>query len=78
LFISKFDPDGLLLWVDTWGGPGDDFGGAASFDILNNIFACGSFQDTVDFDPGFEVDNHTSNGESDDFLLKVYPDGGWN
>jgi hypothetical protein len=37
----------------------------------------GNFYGTVDFDPGWGIDNHTSNGDDDVFLSKFPPDGNW-
>jgi hypothetical protein len=37
----------------------------------------GRFSNTIDFDPGSGVDEHTSNGGIDAFLMKVLSDGEW-
>lgn len=51
-FISKFNPNGDLQWVITWGG--DDGTSARSIDMddSGNIYVTGLFQGTTDFDPG--------------------------
>ena len=53
IYISKFDPDGNLEWVKTW-GPSD--GGAESYglavDASNNVYAVGDFAgSTCNFNP---------------------------
>jgi len=78
-FVSKFDSDGTFIWASTWGGPGlenDDLC-RLTLDGSNNSYVLGHFEYAVDFDPGPEVDEHTSNGESDVSLCKFLPDGYW-
>jgi hypothetical protein len=79
-FLSKFDPNGNFVWARTWGGSdnwdGDEGYGVAA-DGSGNAFVTGYFNETVDFDPGPGVDNHTSNGGWDVFLSKFPPDGNW-
>ena len=79
IFLSKFDSSGNFQWARTWGGSEDDWGidlGVA-VNVSGNVYVTGCFYDTVDFDPGSGVDNHTSNGEYDIFLSKFLPDGSW-
>jgi hypothetical protein len=62
-------------WARTWGGTQDDVGSAVATDASGNLYVAGAFQDTVDFDPGAGVDNHTSIGYVDAFLSKFDPNG---
>ena len=63
IFLSKFDTEGNFQWVRVWGGA-DNSDDAWSLAVGNsgNVFVTGRFQDTVDFDPGDGVDEHTANG----------------
>ncbi len=79
-FVSKFDSSGTFQWAHTWGGSGWDgwdegYGGTV--DGMGSLYVTGSFTYTADFDPGDGVDNHTSNGLKDVFLVKFLPDGTW-
>ena len=74
-FVSKFDQSGNFLWAKTWGGSGwDDVLGIA-VDLSGNVYTTGRFWNTVDFDPGTGVDNHTSGGQVDAFLSKLDSSG---
>lgn len=68
VFISRFDPDGNLTWVVTWGGTGSDRGYGIELDNSGNIFVCGYFTAAVDFDPSSGTHNHTAVGARDIFL----------
>ena len=68
-YISKFDLEGIFQWVRPVGGPGLDKPG----DIYvkeNILYVSGSFEETVDFDPGPGIDARTSNGGIDIFVTK--------
>jgi len=57
-------------WARTWGGIYDDVGKGVAIDGSGNAYITGYFSDTVDFDPGPGVDEHTSDGNRDIFLSK--------
>jgi hypothetical protein len=64
IFLSKFDSSGNFLWAKTWGGHSaayGDIGRGVAVDGSGNVYSTGYFEDTVDFDPGPGVDNHTVN-----------------
>lgn len=73
--ISKFDSDGNLIWAKSIGGPDADV--AYGLDVANNgdIYIAGGFNGTADFDPGTGVENRTSAGAADIFLLKLDANG---
>ena len=73
--ISKFDTGGNLIWAKSIGGPLLET--VAGLDIASDgsIYVSGGFQGTVDFDPSTGVQNVTSNGGSDLFLLKLDSNG---
>ncbi|MBK7763954.1 MAG: SBBP repeat-containing protein [Bacteroidetes bacterium] len=64
-----------LQWAKRAGSFADDQGEAVFVDTLGNVFATGSFQGTVDFDPGPSVFNLISTGDKDIFITKLDPSG---
>ena len=75
VFIQKLDAKGNLLWVKKMGGIRNDYGFSSICDWQGNVYTTGSFQETVDFDPGPEVNNLSSVGRSDVFVQKLDTDG---
>ncbi len=68
-FLSKFGLSGNYVWSKTWGGSGSDRGYDLSADNSGNTFrVTGAFVDVVDFDPGVDTEEHTSNGSTDVYL----------
>ncbi len=64
-----YDPDGQFQWVRTWGGDDIDGGMFVTSDQAGNAYVTGHFQcEDVDFDPGPDVELHSSSGERDVFL----------
>jgi hypothetical protein len=73
-----FSDNGSFGWARVWGGTGYDYSSDVAVRITTgSIYTVGSFQGTVDMDPGPYQDNHTSNGQDDAFLTKFMPDGSW-
>lgn len=75
IFVQKYDDNGSLLWVRTFGAGGPDIGKAVDVDPMGNIYVTGSFRGTVDFDPGPGLVELTSGGYSDIFVLKLNANG---
>jgi hypothetical protein len=75
IFISKLDHLGNLIWVKHMGGIDHDRGSTIDVDALGNVYTSGSFQETVDFDPGIGVFNLTSGTGYDAFISKLDADG---
>ena len=75
VFLSKYDPSGNYLWTVTFGGPSVDTGYQVVADSSGAIYLTGFFQNTVDFDPGGGVDNHSAIGSADVFLVKLDSSG---
>jgi hypothetical protein len=71
IFISKLDASGNFLWAKSIGGTDFDYGKSIAVDGSGNVYTTGSFQGTVDFDPGAGISNLTSSGNLDIFILKL-------
>lgn len=65
----------VFNWVAGMGSDLKDYGSSIASDDERNIYITGSFQDTVDFDPGPGVYNLVSSGSYDIFLQKLNPNG---
>lgn len=62
-------------WAETMGGIQNDQVHAVTTDADGNVYVCGSFKYTVDFDPGVNETNITSTGNYDIFIQKLNPAG---
>lgn len=72
-FLTKFNPAGTFLGLQTWGGDGSDGGNRLARDAAGSIYAVGWFSATVDFDPSTLTDGHLSNGLADAYLTVLKP-----
>jgi len=70
-FIQKLDENGNFLWAKSFGGDGVSGGQSITVDATNNVYTIGSFNKTVDFDPGTESKNITSIGVNDIYVHKM-------
>ncbi len=59
------------LWAKTSGGSGNEFMESISLDQEGNLYSTGYFAGTVDFDPGDDKVELTSNGSWDIFITKM-------
>lgn len=75
MFISKFDTQGNLIWINSVGGDSIDNIKSIAVDKYDNSYTIGYFKGTVDFDPGAGISNITSYGKSDIFILKLDSNG---
>lgn len=75
IFITKMDFKGELIWAKNIGGDKSDDGRYMSTDVSGNIYIAGTFQGTVDFDPGPGLFPLTSQNKDDIFILKLNADG---
>lgn len=72
VFVAKLDNVGNLIWVKQFGNGGDDEGNSISAGASGNIYCTGTFEDTVDFDPGPLVYNLGGwANPTREFLLKL-------
>jgi hypothetical protein len=71
IFILKLDISGNFVWAKQISGADDEKGYSIALDASGNIFVTGSFEGTVDFDPGAANFNLMSSGDNDIFILKL-------
>lgn len=75
IFISKLDSSGSFIWANAMGGSGYDVGNSIALDASGNVYTTGSFEGTVDFDPGaatfYLTTASASNGYDDLFISKL-------
>jgi len=64
-------------WVKGAGSTGYDKGVSITTDDVGNIYSTGSFQNTVDFNPGSGVTNLTAEGDRDIYIQKLDGNGGF-
>lgn len=69
-FVARYTSGGALASVATFGSTGDDAALAAKVDASGNAVVSGTFESTVDFDPGAGVRNLTSAGYTDAFVAR--------
>jgi VCBS repeat-containing protein len=75
VFVSKLDAAGNHQFAVRIGSTHADNAHGIALDADRNIYIAGSFQGTVDFDPSEEVENRTSAGGEDGFVLKLDSQG---
>lgn len=78
-YIRKFNPDGSLVWERIWQGD-ESFDQVSVADLMVNewdyIYATGTFQGTIDFDPNpVDVVEFTAVGNTDAYIISFFPDG---
>jgi hypothetical protein len=78
VFLNKFDSNDNYVWARLWSGWHNEEGYAVAVRDGGYAYFTGYFHETVDFDPGAGVDNHTATtGAQDPYLIKVLPNGYW-
>ncbi len=75
IFIVKLDSSGNLTWAKQIGGATNDAGNAITIDIHGNVYITGSFEGTVDFDPGTGVYNLAALTSDNAFVEKLDANG---
>jgi hypothetical protein len=73
--ILKLNSNGVLVWAKSIGGTGQDYVADITVDLSGNIFFIGSYNFTVDFDPGPGVYGITSAGGWDAFTVELDNNG---
>lgn len=75
VFILNLSIYGNLCWAKKAGGCSNDTGRSIKSDPWGNIYLCGSFCATADFNPGPGICNLSAGGYQDGFILKLDPAG---
>ncbi|MBO6515572.1 MAG: T9SS type A sorting domain-containing protein [Bacteroidia bacterium] len=70
IYVNKFLGNGKHSTAFSIGGKEDDHAYGITVDDKKAIYITGSFESTVDFDPGKGNQTHTSNGSSDFYVEK--------
>lgn len=74
--VWKFNSSGVLQWSKKIGNNYYDYATSVTTDAANNIYIAGTFENTVDFNPGGTVQNLTSTGNLKDmYVLKLLANG---
>lgn len=75
-YIAKYDSLGNFIYARSYGGPGVDVPYCMSVTAGGVVYLCGTFADTVDFDPGAGVFNLVSSTVgTDNYILKLDANG---
>ncbi len=69
--VSVFSQVPTYQWANGFGASSIDEGYSVRFDGAGNVYTCGKFRGTVDFDPGAGTFNMTSAGSDDIFISKL-------
>ena len=75
IYICKLDTSGNFVWARSIGGRWDDKGNDIEIDQAGDIIVTGTFNDSVDFDPGIGINTLYSFGSRDIFILKLNASG---
>lgn len=76
IFPSQLMPQDVVFdWSKSYGSSTYDTYSSFTLDIEGYIYVTGSFQNTVDFDPGPDFYPITSYDENDIYILKLNPSG---
>ncbi len=68
IFLAKYTPEGELIWVHGFGGPGSDAGRGVTVTLTGNVWVAGHFTASVDFNPKPDDATLTAHGLEDIFI----------
>ncbi|HTF04258.1 MAG TPA: SBBP repeat-containing protein, partial [Bacteroidia bacterium] len=77
VFILSLDNLGIYQWSKQIGGTGQDYGYSIATDALGAIYTTGTYEGTVDFDPGAGSSPLTSANVRDVFISKLQSNGNY-
>ena len=78
IYFAKYDASGNYVYAKSLSGSGfSDLSERIFLDASGNIFLCGAFDGTVDFDPGSGTQDHSSAGGFDIFLAQYDGSGNY-
>ncbi|KAF5032738.1 hypothetical protein DSECCO2_614070 [anaerobic digester metagenome] len=69
-YMAKLNPAGSFQYAVIFSGSDNNVGFGVNVDDDLNIYVCGRFNETVDFDPGAGVNNVLTNGFDDGYFIK--------
>lgn len=72
LYISKLNSSGNFVWAKSFSGSLSETGRCIAADAAGNIYISGTFEGTVDFDPGAAVFNLTAAAIPDSYLYDIF------
>lgn len=75
IFICKLNNSGNFLWAKSFGDVNNDYGNSVTIDTKGYPLILGSFDGTVDFDPGPGTTIINAYGSNDVFINKLDPNG---
>lgn len=77
MFMTKYDPNGNLIWAFSVRAPNDSTTSyGLTVDTLCNIYVCGAFTGTVDFDPGAANHSLSAVSNNSDIFIAKYDSSG--
>jgi hypothetical protein len=71
IFLAKYSPEGLLLWVRQFGGQGNDSINGLVCDASDNLALIGSFQGSIDLDPTSGVQLAQAGSATSSFVVRL-------
>ena len=71
MYVSKWNPNGSIIWANKGGGRSNDRGLGVATDPDGNVYVTGYFKDTA----VFGSQTFTATGERDGYVLKMRSDG---
>lgn len=77
IYILKLNEDGDYVWAKQIGANDKQMGYTIAVDATGNVYTSGSFNGTVDFDPGADVHTLASNGAEDVYVCKLDASGNY-
>jgi hypothetical protein len=77
VFVTKVDANGALQWAVRVGGTGIDLGNEVAVDASGYVYVAGSYEGTVDFDPGAGTANLSVQAVTSSFILKLTNQGNY-
>lgn len=72
IFVQKLDSTGALEWAISIGGPGEESAVSISVDLSGDVCIMGTFEDSVDFDPGPLDDIRHAFNNLDMYIVKLH------
>ncbi|MFN8323732.1 MAG: T9SS type A sorting domain-containing protein [Chitinophagales bacterium] len=77
VYVQKFAPNGQLLWAKAFGGIYIEQANDIEVDTSGNVYVAGTFQQTVDFNPGAAVNSISCVGVYNSYVLKLDANGNY-